>query len=238
MKCRDVLRLSTAYLDGELDDRRSSAVRGHVRTCASCQDAVEDEALIRDSASNLEPLDPPPELWAGIETRVAEAEIADAQRSRMWIWWHAARPHLPIAAAAVGAAVLLTLWLVRSGRDVDPSTAQDAPGQTLEQRAEFAAVGSGKTQLEQAMDEIRKADERYLATISDLRQIAEEERELWSDDEVSRFDQRVAEFERVTLDHRKRLAHDDSGDPATRDNLFALYRAEIAFLQRAALGEI
>jgi hypothetical protein len=48
----------------------------------------------------------------------------------------------------------------------------------------------------------------------------------------------VAEFEQVTLEHRKRIAHDDSGEPATRDALFALYQAEIEFLQGAALGEL
>lgn len=240
MKCRDALRLSTAYLDGELDSRRSSAVRGHLRTCTSCEHAVEDEAILRDSASELPPLDPPPELWVGIEKRLAEEEIADAGRSRLWIWWQAARPHLPIAAAAVGAAVLLSLWLIKRDTPAEPETAErgDQPAQIAHEQSAVFAPGTAESHLERAMRQIRKTDERYLATISGLREIAEDERDDWSDEESLRFDKRVAEFDRVTLEHRKRLAHDESGDPATRDDLFALYRAEIAFLQRASLGEI
>lgn len=237
MKCRDVLRLSTAYLDGELDSGRSSAVRGHLRTCSSCERAVQDEALLRDSAADLPPLDPPPELWAAIEQRLADEEIADSKRSRLWIWWQAARPHVPIAAAAVGAAVLLSLWLIRRDAPAPERADDDATAIAHEQNAVFAP-GPMDSHLERAMRQINKADESYLATISELRDVATAERDGWSDDERSRYDKRVTEFERVTLEHRKRLAYDESGDPAKRDDLFALYRAEIAFLQRAALGEI
>lgn len=238
MKCRDALRLSTAYLDGELDSNRSSAVRGHLRTCSACREAVEDEAMLRDSAAELPVLDPPPELWAGIEKRLAEEEIADANRSRMWIWWQAARPHIPIAAAAVGAAVLLSLWLIRRDMpgDADTSSPDVAQVDHVEQQAVFASAQS-ESHLERAMRQINKADDHYLATIAELRDLAEKERPSWTDAERSRFDKRVAEFDRVTLEHRKRLAYDESGEPATRDDLFALYRAEIAFLQRAAVGE-
>ncbi len=93
MTCRDVDALVTRHVDGELDDARASALRGHLRSCAACRARVEDEALLRDSAADLAPIDPPAELWDGIQARLAEAEVADAGRSRAWLWWQRLRPH-------------------------------------------------------------------------------------------------------------------------------------------------
>src|SRR6185503_5104567 len=87
MRCADVERLVTEYVDGELDERRSSALRGHLRVCTGCAARVEDEVAVRETAGSLAPLDPPADLWAAIDTRLAEAEIADARRSRVWLWW-------------------------------------------------------------------------------------------------------------------------------------------------------
>ena len=71
MRCRDVLRLSTAYIDGQLDERRSSAVRGHLRTCVACESAVAQEVQIRDAAAELDPIDPPAALWRAVEEKLA-----------------------------------------------------------------------------------------------------------------------------------------------------------------------
>lgn len=248
MRCRDVLDLSTAYIDGDLDDRRSSAVRGHLRVCADCERAIADEAALRDAAANLEPLDPPASMWSAIERRLEVAEIEDSRRSRLWLWWQAARPHLLYAGVGVAAVLAAAIWL-GGGREgaapagTPPEVAATEP--VHEQRAEFApdvddsgVDDADQTQLERAMRELSKADEHYLSAITELRTMAEEERATWSSDQAARYDKRVAEFEQVTVEHRKRLAHDESGDPATRDALFALYQAEIEFLQGAALGEL
>ncbi len=242
MRCRDVLRLASDYVDGELDNRRSSAVRGHLRTCTECERAVTEIARVRDAAAELEPLDPPPSLWAGIEQRLATAEIRDAHRSRLWLWWQAVKPQLPYAAVAGAGAVLLAVWLTR-GREPAPEAAPRSAAALRTQRTEIRATASNEPAVEESHGEretreLRESDEKYLATIDELRGMAAEERAEWSADQTRRYDQRIAEFDRVTLEHRKRLALADTAGPRDSDTLFALYQAEIEFLLDATLGEL
>jgi anti-sigma factor RsiW len=66
MKCSDARSQLTAYLDGELEGDRGSAVRGHLRGCGACRSAAAEEAALRDELRALPPLDPPASLWAGV----------------------------------------------------------------------------------------------------------------------------------------------------------------------------
>src|SRR5690606_11773002 len=72
---------------------------------------------VRDRMARLDPIEPPPSMWSAVEQRLAEAEIADARRSWVWLRWHAAwaalRPRLLPGAVVVAAAVALVLWLER-----------------------------------------------------------------------------------------------------------------------------
>src|SRR4029077_16907560 len=77
----------TAYLDGELADDHGSVVRGHLRECAACRQVARDEAALRDGLRMLAPVAPPATLWAGVQARLAAAEVADARKSR---WRHQA----------------------------------------------------------------------------------------------------------------------------------------------------
>ena len=118
MRCRDVDRLVTGYIDGALDERRSSAVRGHLRVCSTCAARVEDEARLRDAAGHIAPVDPPAALWDAIDARLAEAEIADAGRPAVWLLGQRAvdavrRWALPLSLAGAVAVGLLVLWLPR-----------------------------------------------------------------------------------------------------------------------------
>ena len=129
--CRDTDRLVTAYVDGELDERRSSALRGHLRVCERCAERVEDEVRMRDAAARLEPLDPPTGLWKAIDTRLAQEEIDDSRRSPLWLWWQraldGARRHaVPLGVVGAAAAALLAVWLTRAG--AEERTARTAGG--------------------------------------------------------------------------------------------------------------
>jgi hypothetical protein len=152
------------------------------------------------------------------------------------------RPHLLYAGLAAAAAVAIAAWWADHGGDGRPAS----PVRVTDQRTELDAERGGaedsepvdESHVERAMRELRHADATYLAQIAELRALASQERDLWSSEQATAFDKRIAEFDRVTLEHRKRLAHDESGHPGTRDRLFALYQAEIAFLVDAALGEL
>ena len=53
MTCDDVRPQLTPYLDGELEDDRGSAVRGHLRGCEACRTAADEEAALRDGLRAL-----------------------------------------------------------------------------------------------------------------------------------------------------------------------------------------
>ena len=231
MRCRDTERWATAYVDGELDERRASALRGHLRTCAACLARIEDEAAVRGAAEQLEPaLEPPPTLWAGIEARLAEAEVADSRRSRAWWWWQGARRHAWTGAAALAVVALAVVWTARH----EPGAVPPSGGESL--TATRAAEPSALPTMsfaEQRLDEISRADARYQQTVAELRAIVAEERAAWSADYARAFDARVAELDDAVARARAQAA--GSAEPAERDGLASAYRQQIAFLSEAAV---
>ncbi len=248
MRCADVERLVTDYVDGDLDERRSSALRGHLRVCAACAARVEDEVAVRESAAGLEPLDPPTDMWSAIDARLAEAEIADARRSRVWLWWQRAldgvrRHPLPVGLGAAAVAAVVAVWLVRgSGEEgaahphhqlaeVAPEVKPSAPAATDDPCDAVASLD------EQTLCQMRAADRRYLDAIAELDQAVAEERASWPAEQAARFDAAVAELDRAASDELKRLAV-ASPPPAVsgRDPLYSIYRRKIDLLSRAAVG--
>ena len=101
MSCDDVRPRLTGYLDGELEGDRGSVIRGHLRECAACRSVAVHEAALRDELRRLPPIDPPASLWAGVQARLAEAEVADARRPA---WRRALARWVPLASRyALGA---------------------------------------------------------------------------------------------------------------------------------------
>ncbi len=222
MRCRDIERFVTAYVDGDLDDARSSALRGHARTCADCAAIVEAEAQVRDAAEALDPaIDPPASLWDGIEARIAAAEVADSERSRVWLWWQGARRHVAFGAAAVAVALLAIVWM---GRDEAEST--KPPIAATEPRV--TAPEPGPTVEQRFSDELVRADERFQTAIRELLDIAAEEREVWSSEVAEAFDVRLAELEGSV--NRERATASGDRSPKSHDALFAAYQTQISFL--------
>ena len=238
MRCRDIEALCSSYVDGDLEERRASALRGHLRICADCRRRVEDEAAVCAAASDLGQLDPPANLWSNIEARLAEKEIADARRSRSWWWWQRLRPQaLPIAVGAV-AVVALVVW---SQQRRAPQPAQSAPAVVAvapSHAGADAVVEAGPSFEEQRLAEVVAADRLYHDTIAELNQIIAEERRGWTARQIAEFDAEVVAHQAATRRQRQALAVNQSQAPATRDALYTVYRAQIGFLQRAAVGEL
>jgi hypothetical protein len=262
MKCRDTDRLVTAYVDGELDERRSSALRGHTRVCPRCADRVEDEMRVRDAAADLEPSEPPAELWQAIDARLAQAEIGDARRSRLSLWWQRVvdgtrRRALPLGlVGSAAAAAALAIWLTRSESDQHRSATSGPPGSDSASGSESgSAPGSGSgsgpesgaasdlgacpgaaSHDELLLCQIAEADRRYLGAIDELTSLVVEERDSWTVEQAARFDAVLAELDRAASDELRRLALAQSAAPADRDPLYAIYRAKIDLLSEAAVA--
>lgn len=260
MRCADIQALASDYLDGELDNARASALRGHVRMCPDCLALVQDLATLRDTMAELEPEEPPPSLWAAVERGVAEAEMADARRSTLWLRWQQVRPRLLPAAVVAAAAVAMALWTLRgpaSGRSADLA-AELATNAPADQPADWATGPAQRTRdhsrpgpvpartLHPGHDdragedffarqehELAHADQRYESVLAELRGIVAAERAQWPAPAATRFDRRMAAFQAEARRHRQ--AAGPVAGARGRDALYAVYQAEISFLQSAAI---
>ncbi|HTE52928.1 MAG TPA: zf-HC2 domain-containing protein [Kofleriaceae bacterium] len=248
-RCGDVDRLVTAYVDGELDDQRSSAVRGHLRVCTRCAERVEDEARVRELAADLEPIDPPQAMWRAIDARLADAEIGDSHRSTLSLtvrrWLDGARRNLlPLGVGAAAVAVLLVLLRpggTEGGDGSVRSRAALAPAGSREPVVGAGApVGPGcaaaRSHEEQVLCQMHESDKRYLDAIGELHGAIAEERATWSAADAARFDSAVARLDRAAEIERVRLAGSvGTGGPAARDPLHAIYREKIELLTSAVV---
>lgn len=254
MRCRDVQDLASSYIDGELDGARTSALRGHVRQCPACLAMVRELVEIREAAATLDTLEPPPSLWSAVQSSLAEAEIADARRSRLWLHWQALRPRLLPAAVALAATAALTTWLWR--RPPAPASAPaPAPPMVAQLAAGAAAPGPdtdtapvpalapravpapAETFAAGRARELAEADQRYVQTLTELRGLVADERARWPAEVTARLDARLA----ALADDARQQQHAtvapaaDATDVRSRDALYAVYRAEIELLQNVAL---
>lgn len=244
MRCRDVERLCSSYVDGEIDDRVASALRGHLRTCDACRALVEDEAAIRDAAAGMEPIEPPPGLWSAVEAQLARAEIADSERSRAWLWWQGLRRHALPAAVAVAAVLVFVVWNNRRN-DGEGNVAQPAPGTTpVAERAQVAsplkdqAVPPNESFREARQREVLEADTTYLSVIAELDAVVKVEREGWAPQTLKSFDARLGDLQGTARQYARELAFDEMPDPASRNALYAAYSAQIGHMQHAVLEEM
>jgi len=231
MRCALVRSLSTRYLEGSLEERQMSAMRGHLRRCAECGRAVDDEAQLVRAAEDLGPIEPPASLWTSIAAELAAREEADSQRSAAWFWWRGAwaRYRLHLGGATLATAVVaLMLWWPGAGAGSRAGTDHASPS--------AAAVARVERTFEDARGhEIARADARYLGAIDEL--VAEVERlqPEWSGERRRAFEARMAAFEVLVNKHRQ--AGLLAGDVLGRDELYAVYRQEIDFLSEVAMGD-
>ena len=237
MKCESVREKLTAYLDGELEGERGSAVRGHLRGCDACRAIASDEAVLRDGLRALPPLDPPASLWAGVQQRLAAEEVRDAERPawrRALSWLSPRAPQLGLAGAAVTAAVILLV--VRLQRDehatvqVPPSP---APQVVRAPDPQPAPIPPGACNLSPADGDVSasiaadpaRITECYAQTTRELLEIANEARGQWTTERKQDFDAQL-----VALQKKVALASDER---PRRD----AYRKLIRYLQRAVIHD-
>jgi hypothetical protein len=188
----------TAYLEGELDDAAGSAMRGHLRTCAACRDAARDEAALRDGLRALPPMDPPPSVWAGVQARLAEAEVADAARpawrrtALRWVRQVTAVPRLGVAAVAVAAAIVVA-WRWTHPADDAPAIAH-APTPITQPTppAPPAPPPVEHDVTDELAADAASTSASYAAAADELLRVAHEARAGWTDERKQTFDHRVA----------------------------------------------
>lgn len=107
----DCIEMLSAFLDGELPDRRRAEVEAHLAGCAPCREAGDDLRGLIAVAGELPPAPPERDLWPGIAARLGEASAHGEERSvfgrrHLVLSW----PQALAAAAAVAAVALAGSW--------------------------------------------------------------------------------------------------------------------------------
>jgi len=229
VKCEDVRPKLTAYLDGELEGDRGSAVRGHLRGCEACRTAANDEAALRDGLRALPTLDAPSGMWAKIQTQLADAEIADSEKPgwrRVLARWnpqHWVTPRFALASGAV--AVIFCVWAWRfTHRDGGAQVAFQLPRMpTIVTPAPAPAPETSSDDVAAEVAAVPKStSDSYANAVAELRQLATTSRASWSDSQQKQFDAKVAELEHD-------IATSEEGRPRHK-----AYRTLIRYLERAA----
>ncbi|MEJ7599182.1 MAG: zf-HC2 domain-containing protein [Kofleriaceae bacterium] len=235
MTCSDVRPRLTAYLDGELEGDRGTVVRGHLRTCAACRQIATDEAALRDGLRALTSVDPPASLWAGVQARLAEEEVAESKRSawrRAVSRWSRVGTQLAPRFAAGGlvaaAVIVVVIWRPWHREDEIANRPQvvDNPSPIVVPQREVTppAPVQDDVAADLAFDASRVTDS-YAAAARELLVETTEVRSSWAADRQAAFDRHV---------HSLRGAIDQAVDGRPRQKA---WRALIRYLQNTSIRE-
>jgi anti-sigma factor RsiW len=240
MTCASCEAKLTAYLDGELGDGEASALRGHLRTCATCSAAAEREAQVIDGLRQLPSMDPPPAMWQAIRAQLADREIADAEAPLRTRLWRRLMPMAPwvgrgLGGVAVATAAVLLLWWGKPSPLPSQRQVQAREPAGASALASAAVVVGAATPSDVPVDvavalgdEVAMVDRSYRDAVSELVEMIGEERAGWTPAYARRYDERVREL-RARVDsepagHSKERAWQE----LTRYLQTALTRAELA----------
>ncbi len=233
MTCDKVREQLTAYLEGDLEGDRGTAVRGHLRTCDACRQVATDEAALRDGLRALPPVDPPPSLWAGVQAQLAAAEVRESQRPawrRALSRWAPFAPRFGMVIGALGAASVLLAWRAHHHAEVQaPAVAKQdlvapAPRPAPAPPPVPVVAPAGDVSADIAAEPSRISGDCAEAA-AQLLATARAETASWPVDRKQAFETRVTELQTAA-----EAAAD--GRPKKR-----AYRDLIRYLQTAAIRE-
>jgi putative zinc finger protein len=239
--CETIQPRLTAYLDGDLADDHGSVVRGHLRECAPCRQIARDEAALRDGLRVLPPVDPPAALWAGVQARLAAAEVADARKPgwrravarwtpwTRWARWLPAMPQLAGGSLLAAAAVLALYWRAHRVDDPPPrppiATLPGAARVTQPVPPPEVSVAAAGDVTADLIAEPARTTASYDQVIEELMKLARDARGGWSDERRAAFDARLGAL-------RDGIAH--AGPPRARQRAA---QSLIRYLQGAVIRD-
>jgi len=206
-------------LDGH-DAAAAAKVDLHLAGCASCRAFAADVRAIRNAARALEPLQPPPAVWAAVHARVgAERPPREAapllDRVAAWIaGWGVIQP-----AAAAAVLVLMVSSLVWVGTRLG------------ERPSQLAGAG--------AITEFTLAEAEYSDAIASLEQATAEAPGGLDAATIEALRASIDEVDSAIGEARETLAH-QPGDEWSQESLLDALGTKVALLQDtvALLGEV
>lgn len=232
MTCDDVRPRLTAYLDGDLDADRGSVVRGHLRTCEACRHIATDEAALRDGLREMPTVDPPASMWAGIQARLGQEEVAHSQTPawrRALARWAPSAPRFAVGALVAAAAISVLWWRAHQGSDA-PSTVPDpvtiaTPNKVIGPTQVEVGGASSTDVTTDLAGEAARVTATYGDAAEELLALAGEARGQWTTEQKDAFDAHVLEL-------RGAIASAAEGRPRQR-----AWRELIRYLQGAVVRD-
>jgi tetratricopeptide (TPR) repeat protein len=210
MKCANVKKLISEYIDGDLDAGKASFLEKHMETCQDCPKLLKDFQQIKQTAKGLSRTEPSGQTWFRIQARLKEKTQGSVPEPRVRFLFFPARLRYAVSTAlllfiAVGVVVIgLRVWN-REG------TVKGSNGQ------EFA------------MAKIQEAEQHYKLAIKALWEAVQAQKE--------NFDPKLAETFRInlelidaTLADCKRAIQSDPGDVESQYYLLAVYKKKAELL--------
>ncbi len=233
MNCDDVRPRLSGYLDGDLDADRGAVVRGHLRTCEACRRVATDEAVLRDGLRQLPTVDPPPSMWAGIQARLADEEVAHSRRPawrRALARWAPSAPRFAAGGLLAAAAVTVLLWRAQRDPDAPTETPEPAPIAATEPKVigptqVVVGADSSSDVTADLAGEAARVTATYADAAEELLALAGEARSQWSTEQKDAFDAHVIEL-------RSSVTSAGEGRPRQR-----AWRELIRYLQGAVVRD-
>ena len=74
MKCQQVQRRLSAFLDGELSEKQASRIAVHVSGCPHCRKEVESMTTAWEQVGEMQEVDPSPHFWIKLNARIVQVE--------------------------------------------------------------------------------------------------------------------------------------------------------------------
>lgn len=212
MSCERIRFQLTAYLDGDVDADQGSAIRGHLRGCEACRRVANDEAVLRDGLRAMPSVDPPSSMWAGVQARLAAAEVADSKkpawRRAVSRWLPAITPmRFATGGVVMAAAVTLIWWKTRateqpvdiaSSNHGDVITAGAGSDRVALQQPDPPTTAAGDVTKDIAQDAAREGHE-YEVAADELVASARQAHDGWTDEQKASFDLKITKLRAVAL---------------------------------------
>ncbi len=119
MNCRDVEKMLSAFMDGELKPDVRSAVASHLGECGTCPKRLAESGAVWDALGRLPGARPAPYLYTRLSARIRET-----RRRAPW-------PERFLIPATAAAAAVLGFWLgYLAGANGDSANALSAQAST------------------------------------------------------------------------------------------------------------
>jgi hypothetical protein len=238
-----------AYADGSLAATEAADVEGHLASCVSCRQLVDDLRELLSATARLDSREPPVRVWPrverairleqehaaagpqdgaarGLEDAAGRLQPTDRHPSALTAAEQGARTgHYATWLAAAAALVLATVIGLRYAPE-RRTASTSAPRSGVESSAQAASTASAQS----VESELRQAEAHYENAIKGLEQIANSEQNALDPRTAATLQKNLAVIDQAINESRAAVRSQPASEPA-QQSLIENFKTKIALLQ-------